>query len=113
MLAGEVPDPQWVVDDHSWNYLQILMRELVADQSVQLATDLRNKLRGAMRAPNRLAKNRDYKVLALLAALTGHTVEMTSYLSREAVASHDPSTALTLAAHWQLADTVATRRVVD
>jgi hypothetical protein len=36
MLAGEVPDPQWVVDDHSWNYLQILMRELVADQSVQL-----------------------------------------------------------------------------
>jgi hypothetical protein len=108
-LAGEIPDPGWVVSDRSWFNIGIIVRQLVREESVSMALDLQPKLEAAMQTPGTFSGSREYALLAALAALTSQPDKMIFHLSREATAVDDPDSALSLASKWRLCQTILAR----
>lgn len=119
-LAGEEPNAQWVVDDHSWFYVAIVAREIIGRESSSDLPSALNQLTHALSTTKRFTSVDEFEaVMAVLAARSGDSAAMTLHLTRAAASEDKDSTAddrrtnaffaLHVAAEWRRAQTILAR----
>ena len=117
-LAGEDPDPQWVVDDRSSFYTEIVTGDLIWSNDARNASWFLQALQcSSLYGSN--SQDEFNRELGLLSALSGRRGSMKAHLASAAAAvergaeSSTPDTqsyfALALAADWRRALTIAER----